>query len=101
PVPPVLLTPDEAELIGADLFVEAYRAQAGPSLIRLDAFIADLARHAGPGAPRPGRQDWYTCIAMQTGARSASAELLTALTVPWLTVAVTRSTATAPAVIIA
>jgi hypothetical protein len=101
PVPPGLLTPDEAELIGADLFGEAYRAQAGPSLIRLDAFIADLARHAGPGAPRPGRPAWYTCIAMQPGARSASAELLTALTIQWLTVRVTQSTATAPAVIIA
>ncbi len=38
---------------------------------------------------------------MQPGARSASAELLTALTIQWLTVAVTRSTATAPAVILA
>jgi hypothetical protein len=38
---------------------------------------------------------------MQPGARSASAELLTALTIQWLTVRVTQSTATAPAVIIA
>jgi hypothetical protein len=101
PVPGGLLTPDEAELIGADLFGEAYRAQVAPSLVRLDAFVSDLARHAGPGAPRPARPAWYTCLAMQPGPRSASAELLTALTIQWLTVAVTRSTATAPAVIIA
>ncbi len=63
--------------------------------------MSDLARHAGAGAPQPARPAWYTCLALEPGARSASAELLTALTVQWLTVAVTRSTATAPAVIIA
>jgi hypothetical protein len=101
PVPGGLLTAAEAELIGADLFGDAYRAQIGASLVRLDAFVSDLARHAGPGAPRPARPAWYTCLAMQPGARSASAELLTALTIQWLTVQVTQSTATAPAVIIA
>jgi len=101
PVPGGLLTPAEAELIGADLFGDAYRAQAGPSLVRLDAFTSDLARHAGPWAPQPAPPAWYTCLAMEPGARSASAELLTALTIQWLTVRVTRSTATAPAVVIA
>ncbi|MCW2930962.1 MAG: hypothetical protein JWM19_1924 [Actinomycetia bacterium] len=101
PVPAGLLTPGEAEVIGADLFGETYRAQVGPSLVRLDAFLSDLARHTGPWAPQPARPGWYTCLALEPGARSASAELLTALTIQWLTIAVTRSTATAPAVVIA
>jgi len=101
PVPRGLLTPAEAELIGGDLFRDAYRAQIGPSLVRLDAFVSDLARWTGAGAPQPPRPAWYTCLALEPGARSARAELLTALTVQWLTVAVTGSTATTPAVIIA
>ena len=101
PVPRGLLTPAEAELIGGDLFRDAYRAQIGPSLVRLDAFVSDLARWTGNGAPQPPRPAWYTCLALEPGARSARAELLTALTVQWLTVAVTGSTAATPAVIIA
>jgi hypothetical protein len=101
PVPRGLLTPAEAELIGGDLFRDAYRAQIGPSLVRIDAFVSDLARWTGTGAPQPPRPAWYTCLALEPGARSARAELLTALTVQWLTVAVTGSTATTPAVIIA
>jgi hypothetical protein len=101
PVPHGLLTPAEAELIGADLFRGDYRAQVGPSLLRLDAYLADLALYAGPEAPQRARPAWYTCFAMAPGGRSASAELLTALTVQWLTVQVSQSTATSPAVIIA
>jgi len=101
PVPPGLLTPGETELIGGDLFPNAYRAQITPSLVRLDAFLSGLARHTGTGPPRPARPAWYTCLALEPGARSARAELLTALTVQWLTVRVTQSTATVPAVIIA
>jgi hypothetical protein len=101
PVPRGLLTPAEAELIGGDLFRDAYRAQIGPSLVRLDAFVSDLARWTPAGAPQPTRPAWYTCLALEPGARSARAELLTALTVQWLTVAVTQSSATTPAVIIA
>jgi hypothetical protein len=101
PVPPGLLTDDEWDLISGDLLGDAYRAQVGPSLVRLDAFLSDLARHAPAGPAQPARPAWYTCLALEPGAPSAGAELLTALTVQWLTVAVTRSTATAPAVIIA
>jgi len=101
PIPHGLLTAYEAELIGGDLFRDAYRAQIGTSLVRLDAFVSDLARWTGAGAPQPPRPAWYTCLALEPGARSARAELLTALTVQWLTVAVTQSTATTPAVIIA
>ncbi len=55
PVPAGLLTAGEAELIGGDLFGDAYRAQVGPSLVRLDAFVSDLARYTGAGArSRPG-----------------------------------------------
>ena len=39
PAPSGLLTMDEAELIGADLLRDAYRAQVGPSLLRLDAYL--------------------------------------------------------------
>ena len=101
PVPGGQLTGDEWDLISGDLLGDTYRAQVGPSLVRLDAFLSDLASHTGTGPPQPGRPAWYTCLALEPGARSASTELLTALTVQWLTVAVTRSTATAPAVIIA
>jgi hypothetical protein len=101
PVPDGQLTPDEWDLISGDLLGDIYRAQIGPSLVRLDAFLSDLARHAGAGPQHPAPPTWYTCLALQPGARSAGAELLTSLTVQWLTVAVNRSTAAAPAVIIA
>ena len=101
PVPPGLLTEDEWDLISGDLLGDAYRAQVGPSLVRLDAFLSDLARHVPAGPPQPARPTWYTCLALEPGARSAGAELLTALTVQWLTVAVSRSAATTPAVIVA
>jgi hypothetical protein len=100
PVPNGLLTMDEAELIGADLFRDAYRVQAGPSLVRLDAYLSEVARFTGSGAPQRARPAWYTCLALEPGGRSASAELLTALTVQWLTVQVTQGTAASPAVII-
>ena len=101
PIPGGLLAPAEAELIAGDLFGDAYRTQIGPSLARLDAFVSDLARNAGPWAPQPARPAWYTCLTLGPAARSAHTELLTALIIQWLTVAVTRGSATAPAVIIA
>ena len=62
PVPPGLLTDDEWDLISGDLLGDTYRAQVGPSLVRLDAFLSDLARHApaGPRSPpaRPGTPAW-------------------------------------------
>jgi hypothetical protein len=63
PVPPGLLTDDEWDLISGDLLGDAYRAQVGPSLVRLDAFLSDLARHA-PAGPQPTRPAWYTCLAL-------------------------------------
>jgi hypothetical protein len=101
PVPSGLLTEDEADLIGGDLFPGDYRAHVTPSLVRLDAFLSGLVRYTGPGTPQRARPAWYTCLALEPGARSAGTELLTALTVQWLTVCVTQSTAAAPAVIIA
>lgn len=101
PVPPGLLTPAEEDLIGGDLFRDAYRAQIGPSLVRLDAFVSDLARYTEASTPQSARPTWYTCLALEPGARTARAELLTALTVQWLTVAVTQATASVPAVVIA
>ncbi len=100
-IPSGLLTDDEADLVGGDLFRDAYRAQIGPSLLRLDAFLSDLARYTGTGPPQPIRPAWCTCLALEPGARSARTELITALTIQWLTVCVTRSTATIPVVIVA
>jgi hypothetical protein len=76
PVPPGLLSPQEEAMIGEGLFPASYQQQISPNLIRLDAFLVDLAR-------------------------CARAEMLTALAVGWLTVQVSASNATAPAVIIA
>jgi hypothetical protein len=102
PIPPGLLTAQEEMLTGGDLFPASYRQQVGPNLVRLDAFLADLARYAGPAQPAPPPAPaYYTCLAMDAGARSARAEMLTALSVQWLTVQVSASRASAPAVIIA
>lgn len=102
PVPPGLISAQEEMLIGGDLFPAAYRQQIGPNLVRLDAFLADLARYAGhaPAAPPPA-PTYYTCLALDGGARSARAEMLAALAIQWLTVQVSASHASAPAVIIA
>jgi hypothetical protein len=102
PIPPGLLTAQEEMLTGGDLFPAAYRQQIAPNLVRLDAFLADLARYAGhtQAAPPPAPA-YYTCLALDTGARSARAEMLTALAIQWLTVQVSASRASAPAVIIA
>jgi hypothetical protein len=102
PVPPGLLTAREEALTGGDLFPAEYRRQIGPNLVRLDAFLADLARYASHPQPAPPPPPaYYTCLAMDGGARSARGEMLTALLVQWLTVLVSASTASAPAVIIA
>jgi hypothetical protein len=104
PVPDGLLTARETELIAGDLFPAAYRQQIGPNLVRLDAVLAELARHArytGHATARPSGPSYYTCLAMESSARGAASEVLTALMVQWLTVQVSASTASAPAVIIA
>jgi hypothetical protein len=89
-------------LAGGDLFPAAYRTQIGPNLVRLDAFLADLARYTRPTQPAPPPAPaYYTCLALDAGARSARAEMLTALAIQWLTVQVSASRASAPAVIIA
>ena len=102
PVPPGLLSPQEEALIAGGLFPASYQQQIGPNLIRLDAFLVDLARCTGYAmVPPPPAPAYYTCLALDAGARSARAEMLTALAVGWLTVQVSASTASAPAVIIA
>jgi hypothetical protein len=106
PVLPGLLSAREETLIGGDLFAAEYRRQIGPNLVRLDAFLADLARYAGhsPAAPVAGggaRPAYYTCLALEAGARSAHGEMLAALAIQWLTVQVSASPASAPAAIIA
>jgi hypothetical protein len=102
PVPPGLLAAGEEALIVGDLFPAEYRRQIGPNLVRLDAFLADLALYAGHPQPAPPPAPaYYTCLAMDARARSARGEMLTALSVQWLTVLVSASPASAPAVIIA
>src|ERR1700677_1265309 len=102
PAEPGLLSEEEENQIGGTLFGGSYQTQIGTNLVRLDAFLADLARYAGdspPAAPPPPA--YCTLLAVEPGARSARAELLAALVIQWLTDEVTASTATAPAVIIA
>jgi hypothetical protein len=98
---PDLLTAAEQALIGGDLFPPGYRQQIGSNLVRLDAFLTDLARYAAHPAARPVGPAYYTCLALDSTARSARGELILALAVQWLTVQVSGSTASAPAVIIA
>jgi hypothetical protein len=101
PVEPGLLTAAEEGLIAGELFPPDYRHQIGPNLVRLDAFLTDLARYARQPVGQPAAPAYYTCVAIDSTARSARSELLTALAVQWLTVQVSGSTASAPAVIIA
>jgi hypothetical protein len=101
PVEPGLLTAKEEGLIGGNLFPPDYRQQIGPNLVRLDAFLTDLARFAGHPGGQSAAPAYYTCLAMKSSARSARDELLTALAIQWLTVQVSASTASAPAVIVA
>jgi hypothetical protein len=101
PIVPGALTSAEIDMIQGTLFPESYRPQVGPNLIRLDAFLVDLARHtvAAPRAAPPPA--YYTCLAVQPGARTARTELLAALVIQWLTVQVTAVNASTPAVVIA
>jgi hypothetical protein len=99
PVADGLLSAGEYELIAGDLFPLGYREQVSANLIRLDAVVAELAAYGGDGWPSQHAR--YTCLVMDTAARSASEEVLSSLIVQWLTVQVTTSTGYAPAVIIA
>jgi hypothetical protein len=103
PVPPGLLTAREQAMINGGLFPAGYSQQIGPNLARLDAFLSDLAHSTGYAAALapPPAPSYYTCLAVDGGARSARTEMLTALAVQWLTVLVSASRASAPAVIIA
>jgi hypothetical protein len=53
PADPDLLTAQQEALIGGELFPADYRHQIAPNLIRLDAFLTDLARYAGHAATQP------------------------------------------------
>jgi len=106
PVEPGVLAAAEKQQITGELFPSGYREQIAPNLVRLDAFLTDLARYAGAdrasgGAPSaPG---YFTCLALDSGPRGAHTEMLAGLIVQWLTVQITGSQAQAPdpAVIIA
>jgi hypothetical protein len=103
PVPSGVLGPREQALISGAVFPSGYLQQIVPNLIRLDAFLSDLARYTGyaPVLSPPPPPAWYTCVTLDPGARSARGEMLAALAVQWLTVRVSASPAAAPAVIIA
>ena len=101
PAPPGLLSAHKEALIGGDLF-------PGTTASRSPRTWSASTRSSStwpstPGAPpvRAAAPSYYTCLALDTGARSARAEMLTALAIGWLTVQVSASDAQAPAVIIA
>jgi hypothetical protein len=114
-VPGGLLSAEEQEFIGGDLFPPGYRQQVTANLVRLDAALSELAGYPGggwpgegwpggswPGEGRQARQQrsWLTCLSLDTGARSASGEVLTGLVAQWLTMQVSASAGQAPAVIV-
>jgi len=101
PGPSGLLTQAETGLIRGPLLGDDYKTRVGANLIRLDAFLSDLARHTGTGPPQTPVPAWCTLLVTEPAARSAHGELLTALVIQWLTIQVSGSTATTPAVIIA
>jgi hypothetical protein len=102
-VPPGMLNDRELERLAHDLFPVSYRHQVATSLIRLDAFLSDLARpeYQVPGRPAAPEPAHLTCLAIEPAAHSARAEMLIALAIGWLAVQVSATPATAPAVIIA
>ena len=103
PVRPGLLSPREQALASGGLFPAGYQQQILGNLIRLDAFLSDLARYTGYATflSPPPAPAWFTCLALDPAARSARGEMLTALAVQWLTVQVSASAASTPAVIVA
>jgi hypothetical protein len=98
-----MLSPAEQEALAGELFAPDYRRQIEPNLVRIEAFLAGLARSAGAGDAPPAalRPAYLTCLAVEPGARSARGEVLAALAIQWLTVQVTGSDEPAPAVIVA
>ena len=101
PVPAGLLAKDEADMIRGPLFGEDYKTHIGANLVRLDAFLSGLASYTATGPPAAPPPVWCTILAAEPAARSARAELVSALVVQWLTVQVTVSTGHVPAVVIA
>ena len=99
--PDGLLTRHEADTIRGPLFGEGYRPHIGANLIRLDAFLAPLASFTGTGPMAAPPPSWCTILAAEPAARSAHAELVSALVIQWLTAQVTISTGQLPAVVIA
>lgn len=96
---PGLLAPGENELIAGPLFGSDYKPQIAGNLVRLDAFLSDLARYDGGGFPSASA--YCTFFVAEPAARSAYGEMLAALIIQWLTVQVTASGANTPAVIVA
>ena len=70
PVPPGLLSPQEEALIGGGPVPgRSTGGRSSPNLVRLDAFLADLARYTGhaPAGPRRRAPAYYTCLALDAG----------------------------------
>jgi hypothetical protein len=99
--PPGLLAPGEDDFIKGPLFGTDYKPQIAANLVRLDAFLSDLARYDRGGFPDTRAPAYCTFFVAEPAARSAHAEMLAALVIQWLTVQVTASAASAPAVIVA
>jgi hypothetical protein len=100
-VKPGLLTEEEQEQAAGKLFGESLLPQISSNLIRLDAFLSDLAKHApAGGTPAPDQMPWCTVFAAEPAARSARAEVIAAILIQWLTVIIPAAS-TVPAIIVA
>lgn len=98
--PGAAITDAERETITGSLFPPgSARDQAAPSLARVNAVLPGLAANAGEGWPAGPAA--CTCLTLGSALRDAGTEILAALVIQWLTVLVSRTEGTAPAVVVA
>ncbi|WP_285492333.1 proline-rich domain-containing protein [Actinomadura sp. NBRC 104425] len=93
------LTRDERRRIANELFSVEYRRQAHANLSRIESYIHPL-EDLGSKA-RTGQVGYLTCIALDSQARNVRADLLTDLIVQWVTLRITASHDSTPALVVA
>ena len=68
-----LLTGAERAAVTGEVFPADHRRQIEPNLVRIEAFLAGLARHAGPGPPPGGPPPGAAGAGARAGARHPAA----------------------------